>query len=194
MIPLEAIIGVVIALMVFIPACIGVSKYFRTSQQAETSFQELVDDLSAFSSSSDLEDVAVLKMDAETAIIGFTRNSPVYFNGETIVRMATEEVFGPGVPATRFTSERYFSVPVECTIFPCVCLCQQFETGTKTITGIDDAQLSRTELNCQQKACEVVPQIKLARDFVIVRENEQEARRIEIALTKQNGGVVVATR
>ena len=122
-VPLEAIVGVAIALLVFIPACAMVSKYFRTSEQAEGSFQDFVKELSLFSGNDDAESAVVLKMDAETAIIGFTRNSPVYFNGETIVRTAA----APAAPTTIFTSERFFSVPTECSDFPCICLCQQFQ-------------------------------------------------------------------
>ncbi len=184
--PLEAIIGVVIALLVFIPVCMGVSKYFRTSQQAEDSFQSLVKELSAFSSS-DLNDLLVLKLDAGTAIIGFTRNSPVYLNGGTTIYAAR------GDSAT-VTSERFFSVPLECSEFPCICLCQQFETAPETTIGIDNVLLSRSELTCSQKACETVPQIKLARDFVIIRETSQEARRVEILLTQEPGGVVLTTQ
>lgn len=74
---LKFLFTVLLALIIFIPACIGLSKLFRLSDQASGSYNHFLTDLQKIDKSQPGErSSAILILDSETAVAYFESNQP----------------------------------------------------------------------------------------------------------------------
>ncbi len=143
---LKFLTTLILALIIFIPACMFVSKFFRISQQAEGNFLEFVGEIKQLGENKQLnpyEGSTVLILDKDTFVInvwakynkGFTR-------------------------CTSFYEEQWALPSNACPQGDCICLIQDFKVDETYEegkvcgkSGSDTVQINKiavTKLNCQQ--------------------------------------------
>ncbi|MEK6951146.1 MAG: hypothetical protein AABX13_05480 [Nanoarchaeota archaeon] len=184
---LHFIITVLLALIIFIPACLFVSKFFRLSEQAETNFNEFVQKLEDFKKSEKQKDSFLLIMDKETFIASFLYPTTVEF------KIETRETGGGTFRSSEekmVTVAHYFSYPSQCLSVPCICLCQEAQEG-EAVSNLEKRSIS---YSCNQLRCTVLQDFPLADNWGISRLTEEEPRRIAVEMRKENGQVILTAK
>ncbi len=182
---LHFIITVLLALIIFIPACLFVSKFFRLSEQANENFADFVKALEEFSASTKEKDNFLLILDKETFIVAFRYPTIAEFyvesrdsGGGTFSRERTTVV------------SKYFSYPPQCTDLPCICLCRDPVEG-EAATQPDKRQIS---YSCEQLRCSVLKNFPLSENFGVSRLTDEEPRRLLIDMKKENNQIILTPR
>ncbi len=178
---LEFIVTVILALIIFIPACYGVSKLFRTSAQAEESFQEFANALEDFAESEKERSSFLLIMDEKTLAAVFA---------------------GPGAhplfPAPELEEGQAYvpqslAAPAACTSFPCACLCREIHAPESS------ANAPAQEFSCRQEKCRVLEGFPLQETFVVSRldpvyGSQKSVRRQVVLMEKEDGKIKLSIR
>ncbi|MDO8656075.1 MAG: hypothetical protein Q7K45_02450, partial [Nanoarchaeota archaeon] len=121
---LKFLVTVILAIIIFAPACVFLSKFFRLSEQAEGSFNEFTTALTNLNQGKKEKDSFLLKIDAKTAVVYFEPNQEKVF------------LFIEGTGSDRAGSgDVYFTRPNQCSdkIKSCLCLFQDVEGDRKYV-------------------------------------------------------------
>lgn len=121
---LQFLVTVILAILIFAPACVFLSKFFRLSEQAEGSFNEFAAVLASFNAGKKDKDSFPLKIDPETAVVYFEPQQEKVF------------LFIEGAGSGRADSgDVYFTRPDRCSdkTKSCLCLFQEVEGDRKYI-------------------------------------------------------------
>ncbi len=135
-ISLEAILGIIFALIIIVPIVLLVSNFTSTSGQATDNFQEFTGALESMSHSENTDDRKshLLIMDDLTMITYFTD------------RMINVQV---DTTATTLSSYSiYIERPAACTKTPCICLIQEAEV--ETIPAQSSVKVSPLKSTCNE--------------------------------------------
>ncbi len=160
---LEFIVTVILALIIFIPACYGVSKLFRTSAQGEDSFQEFAKALEDFAGSEKERASFLLKMDQNSMVAVFRQSG-------------RQDDFGQHV----------ITAPASCTSFPCVCLCRTAAFESREEFG----RLPEYYYSCTEEICRQPKGVSLQESWFVFRDPE-EPRRVVVEMQKQEGKLLI---
>ncbi len=184
---LHFIITILLALIIFIPACLFVSKFFRLSEQADTNFNEFVQKLEEFSRSEKQKDSFLLILDKETFIAAFHYPTTVEFHTE--IRETGGGTFRSSGEKTT-TISKYLSYPSQCPSLPCICLCREAQEG-ESASQRDKKSISYA---CEQLRCRELKDFPLSDNWGISRLTEEEPRRIAIEMKKENNQIILAAK
>lgn len=128
------LITVILALIIFVPTCYGISKLFRLSDQAKGSFIELGKNLEQLPSLEHKKKSEIIILDKDTLLIGFNAQQKVQY-----------------CAATNDCGE--VAYPIECEGKACLCLCREYSYS---------GNLEGEDLICSERLCETVDGIKFA--------------------------------
>ncbi len=188
-IPLEWMIGIVVALLILIPTCLFVSKAQSSSQQAGTNFQDLARELSSFSTSEKKAQSFVLILDPDSSVILFKdKNKELLF--EEIVN------FGLGEDMITNFYTNYLLFPADkCSSAPCLCLCQETSKYRPIEVKISpqDIHLYNQDVSCPALTCSPLPGVDITKSFSLYRA-DKEQRRQALVFTKQNNQINVESQ
>ena len=182
---LDFIVTVLLALIIFIPACLFTSELFRTSEQGRESFAKFTNELGTFAKGKEQQKSALLILDAETFIAVFADDTPVVFHSETTPARLGRTVNKEVEEAPAITRETYFRSPPPCTKFPCACLCREFEE--QSVAGTTDV-----EYVCPKTACTVLKDFTITKNWGIQRSDTDESRRVIISLKKEGNKITLS--
>lgn len=136
---LHFIITILLALIIFIPACLFVSKFFRVSEQASDNFSAFVKELQQTASDGKERSFLII-MDKSTALIYFEPSQQ-----QVIVKVDTE------LPYTDYTIQ--LQNPGRCGEKGCLCLFQEPEVdATWWKPGYDTVTVLDSTARCQELA------------------------------------------
>ncbi len=147
--------SLLLAIIVFAPACMIGSKVFRTSTQALENFEDFVVDIQEFAKQEKIGEKSsiLLIMDEETAV--------VYFDSDSAdSSKVTVFVDGAAPHANHYV---YFNRPSQCELdSSCICLFRETDTVTddssftvsNTITG-DRVECSELDYNLEIETCSI---------------------------------------
>jgi len=108
------LITVILALIIFVPTCYGISKLFRLSDQAKEGFDDFADTLTKLPTSEQKKTSEILILDQDTFVIAY--------NAHQNTKLCT---------AQNDCGESLYPA-AECAGQSCLCLCQEFkDTGFK---------------------------------------------------------------
>ncbi len=182
---LHFIVTILLALIIFIPACLFVSEFFRVSEQDQENFADFVKTLEEFSANTKEKDSFLLILDKETFIAAFRYPTIVEFHVES------QESGGGTFSQERTTVvSKYLSYPPQCTTTPCICLCRDPVEG-EAATRPGKRQVS---YSCEQLRCVVLKDFPLSDNFGISRFADKEPRRIRIEMKKENNQIILTPR
>lgn len=132
---LKFLVTIILAILVFLPACLFLSNFFRLSEQAEKSFVEFSEAIKEVPTLEDKKKTQILILDKDTFVAGYNANQNV--------QLCTEN----GMCGIS-------SYPAECQGKSCLCLCQTFEeTGFKS---------SGESIPCPKRTCQLMEGINFA--------------------------------
>ncbi len=186
-ITLPFVVTVLLALIIFIPACILVSKVFRVSEQADNSFNDFVKSMIDFSKSDKNQENFLLIMDAETFIAAFRYPTTAEIQAES--RKTGGGTFRSSGEKTTVVST-YFSYPAQCTALPCICLCRKAREG-EAATQPDTKFISYT---CEQLRCTMLEDFPLNENWGLSRLTKEEPRRVLIEMKKENNQIILTAK
>ncbi len=127
---MKFLVSLVLAIIIFVPACLFLSKFTRLSGQAEDSFAEFTNTIkTAYSTRSKQNHDLII--DDDTFVIGYS------------AQKNTQLCTSQNACAT-------FAYPSECGGEACICLCQEYQS-----TGFTSSATSE-DIVCQQRTCEKV--------------------------------------
>ena len=201
-ISLPFVATVILALFLFIPACMVASKLFIRTGQAADSFADLVKDLEDLSGTrGDATKTRVLIMDAETFVVAFKEGSERAIVDNPIERGQIEtdqanpdpDSIGMNIDSDldyifKYPQDRCQNTKT------CLCLCQKYELGERNVrsqtTATEIVQRGEITYLCTQLACENLD-IQLANNFGVTRASEDEPRRVELKLEKVSDQITI---
>ena len=128
------LITVILAIIIFVPTCYGVSKLFRLSDQAKDSFDNFAEVVKQLPSTENKKTSEIIIIDKGTLLVGFNANYKVQYcaaNG------ACGEI----------------SYPATCNGKACLCLCQEY--------SYESASASEPIL-CSDRSCKALEGIQFA--------------------------------
>ncbi len=130
---LKFLVTVILAIIIFAPACVFLSKFFRLSDQARDSFNEFSAILQDIDQEKKGEEFFLLKIDAETAV--------VYFESQ----QEQMHVFirGIGSLSQAGSADVYFKRPDTCTDISKGCLCSFQDSEFKRSAVFDEMKERR---------------------------------------------------
>ena len=143
---LAFLIGIVIALIIYVPTVMFIAKLFTAGMQARDSTEKLTQEIIALSQGDTPKKVEILTMDENSAVLGFTGGAPGY----SLV-----------IDNHRTVSAKY---PEECAGESCLCLCEKV-----SISG----NLPAEAINCEKRTCWKTGTIKLSGCFQSVSTQAQ---------------------
>lgn len=127
---MKFLVSLVLAIIIFVPACLFTSKFFRLSGQAEDDFIQFTRTIEKAQLTRTTQSHSLI-IDSDTFVIGYT--------GKKNTQLCTSQ----NACAT-------FAYPPECENEACICLCQEYQgTGFTSSTTQED-------IVCQQRTCEKV--------------------------------------
>ena len=130
------LITVILAIIIFVPTCYGISKLFRLSDQAKGSFDNFAEAITKLPASEQKKTSEILILDQDTFVVAYNANQ------NTKLCTAQNDCGESIYPAA------------ECAGKSCLCLCQKFEdTGFKSegedISCIDIGRVCKKMDNIQ---------------------------------------------
>ncbi len=143
---LAFLIGIVIALIIFVPTVMFIAKLFTAGMQARDSTEKLTEEIIALSQGNIPKKVELLTMDENSAVLGFTGGAPGY----SLV-----------IDNHRTVSAKY---PEECEGESCLCLCEKVG-----ISGSSPAEA----ITCEKRTCWKTGELKLSGCFQSVTYQTQ---------------------
>lgn len=183
------LLTVLLALIIFTPACIFTSKLFRLSDQAGDSFGQFVTELKKFATEAkdgDHKNV-VLTIDEESGIFFFQNKERQFFHEEIKIESNSEG------SNDRKKVVRYFAFPDQsCKKLPCVCLCREFsgtpQTANVYLDGLMMVEEATVPCKQSQAVCEEIPRTTFGIANPIYRD-VRESRRVSILFEKTNNAI-----
>jgi hypothetical protein len=146
-IPLGAIIGLVFALIIFVPSIFLASKLFGADQQAEENFKDFVNEIKDFAETSQEGKPRnfMLIMDQNSAIYGFSKDSITRYNLERPIGSYEYNMIYP---------------KEQCENQNCICLCSK-ETYIQTNEDAEQGTTPAHEISCEQLSCIPIDNIEI---------------------------------
>ncbi len=193
---LTALVSILLAILIFVPTCLGISKYLRLSDQAVSNFKDFVSTLEKFSQSDRIADEFILILDEESFLTIFTSKEKSLIRGATTEVTATTTT--PRAVTTTLETNYYFPYPEgRCTSLPCACLCREFEVGEKYNLGskVDSnpgaaSGSSGIDYACQRLTCLELKGLEV-QSWSKYREKEGQ-RRIKLNLAKEGKKIILS--
>jgi len=188
---LDFLVTVIIALIVFIPACTYASKlFFRVSEQAKENFGEFSNEIITFSKDPQLaaKSTSILILDDQSGIIVFKENK------KEMAYSFTE---------TSRTNQYFLAYPQEqCnSVLPCACLCRSFDQDKAKRIGKHDAYYDY-DFSCQAINCIPLPDVTISQSWSKFRfsdnkpaitgvyyNNIAQSRRTTVSLVREGNEV-----
>ena len=129
----DFLVTVLLALIIFVPACIGISKLFRTSEQAGQSYHDITGKLKDMDQQASPTTSTVLILDQDTAVVYFApQQAAVQVYVEAV---GSRESGGSGSGDYDVAIKR----PASCDSADKGCLCL-FQESKPIITRVDDSR------------------------------------------------------
>lgn len=178
---------VILALVIFVPACMMVSKlFFRLSDQAKDNYLDLTKKLQTFAGGNGEPKSFLLITDGETGIFLFAEK-------ERLLIKTDESGYSQGGQySERTVRRRYFNPPTECSEVPCLCLCREFNTDTPEKPAADSSNVNpkyEQEWKCNSLQCSQLDGKFLPWSYY---RNESGERRVVLKFLKENEMVKIA--
>ena len=181
-------VTVILALIIFIPACLFVSELFRTSEQAEESFNDLIKDLEDLADNNeDAIKTRLLIIDPKTFIAAFKKSGERVLLGR---RSVAGETIYAGQGESKYTPEveigYYFEYPPSnCQgDKACICLCQEYEDVRDDGTSLEFHEGDELTNICSNLHCQNLEKAELSDNFGVIRLHSNEPRRVQLKLEK----------
>ncbi len=209
---LKFLVTIVLAIIIFIPACAFVTKFFfRLSAQGEDSFRDLVNEVKDVAEAAEGEQrTFVLKMDAETVVAAFKPGTINIFSVEQEgTALSSDELAAlpewariDHLAESAIVGINYdLSTPPQCLGSACLCLCrnverEQDETQFEEIGAFPAPPVNRlvgtVRLTCgEDSLCRVASPAEFSHGWGSLRISESDPRRIPLRITKESGKVVI---
>ena len=192
----DFLVTILLAIIIFVPACLLSSKLYQQSDESKSSFYDFVSEVEKFSK--DARDGEI-----KSVLLNVDVDSPVvFFKDKEKVLVDIENVLVPeGEAATTEDFYYYFNFPSEkCSNLPCLCLCQEYSSGE----AIQYDPQMIYDVECGKIYCQDFSDLKLEKSWSHFRRSEQSfiktgiskeadsQRRVVILLTKQNDQLVIS--
>jgi hypothetical protein len=165
----------ILAMIIFVPACMFVSNLFKISDQALDSFNDFSEGIEQFVKGVDGQvTTQLLILDEDSLVVLFKENKNI-----NITEQHEDNVKEGRITETYYYAKKYvLNYPqTKCSDKPCLCLCQDYEI--------------KPELVCKNLDCKVYSEINFAENWYTKRR-PGDLRRITVTLTKQNGLVNIS--
>ncbi len=209
---LKFLVTVVLAIIIFIPACAFVTKFFfRLSPQGEDSFRDLINEVKDVAEAAEGEQrTFVLKMDAETVVAAFKPGTISIFSLEQEGAALSSDALAalPEWANIDYLAESSIvgisydlSTPPQCLGSACLCLCrnverEQDETRFEEIGAFPlppvNQLVGTVHLACgEDSLCRVAAPAEFSSSWGILRTSESDPRRIPLRITKEAGKVII---
>lgn len=170
---LKFLLTVILAIIIFAPACILTSKFFRLSAQAKDNFADLHSEMETFAKKASVGDYTgfALIMDENSYVAKFDV-------GTDILDDVTVDPY-PGKKLTFWAWRLNYPYPLQCKGKECLVLCREFEmTSIKTIdtggwTSGPDFFRNEATISCKEEnqLVYILPENMAVEQFLIVRKN-----------------------
>ncbi|MBR9683407.1 hypothetical protein GOV03_02605 [Candidatus Woesearchaeota archaeon] len=190
---------IILAIIIFVPACLFVSKAFGATVQAKDNFGEFVREIKEFSATSKDGEVSsfMLIMDTKSFIVLFDEKEKRQLVGSSIEGDSScPEGF---CSEDAYNKNYFFTYPKTCGEEACVCLCREFEEGEEILIKVpnplDEIKSFdyETEYICKTLHCEGLPEVVLKEGWGITR-NKDDLRRTAIQFKKESNQVEVGSQ
>src|SRR3989338_2482480 len=187
---IDFLVTILLAIIIFAPACYFLGKMFTFSEQAKDSFFDLNKEVKSFAKDDKKTETSQLLILDEGSFVALFKDQ------EKILIYSKEEFFNPGGEIVETAdidlvdvSEYYFAYPLQsCTKLPCACLCRKIS---------DEYYNSANGLNCESLTCQSLPEVKLQHYWSMYRikdataEEGTKLRRNSLKLSKINGEIKI---
>jgi len=200
---LKFLVSVILALIIFVPACLFTSNFFQISKQAENNFGDFLEEFQEMNKAQEGQrDLSVLILDKGTMVAYFEKGQP-------FVKV--------DVGADCITCSNYYFLvmkPTSCTDESCLCLLSDIEDNIATVQTKNNFLLEAKQSRCENvasnyklRSCSIgrsdgASYYSCSNGFMIEREVVKEAswqvtsyfvtpRRNPIQMTKENGKIIL---
>ncbi|MBI2151877.1 hypothetical protein HYU21_04085 [Candidatus Woesearchaeota archaeon] len=187
---IDFLVTILLAIIIFAPACYFLGKMFTFSEQAKDSFFDLTKEIKSFAKDQKKTETSQLLILDEGSFVALFKDQ------EKQLIYSTEEFQNPGGEIVETAdmdlvevSGYYFAYPVQsCTQLPCACLCRKIS---------DESYNKAKDLNCESLTCQSLPEVKLQSSWSMYRikdaiiEEGTKLRRNSLKLTKINGEIKI---
>ena len=189
----EFLVTLVLAIIIFVPACYFVSNALRLSDQGQSSYVEFAKSLKDFSKSNELKKSVVLKLDQGTGILLYADKERLFaFETKTdYVESSGENKFHKNILIT----QNYLPFPEShCSVIPCTCLCRGFKDigSTEFESSNPDFRTTiiRKDLSCELLQCQNLEEVKVKESWSLYR-GKNEQRRAALNLIKEDSFIKI---
>ena len=165
---LDFLVTLLLAIIIFAPACYFATNLFRLSDQSSNNFKDLSNEIIDLAGKGKNVEPRTfnLIMDENSFIVLFNDSGSVIID-KGYFRQTSNVYFG----------EKNFSYPsLECSNQACLCLCRTYDVEDKIIC---------TRLNCAK-----MENIQFNNSWVNIREKGNSQRRVVINLEKNENGII----
>jgi hypothetical protein len=191
---LKFLTTMILALIIFVPACMFVSRIFTLSDQAKTSFSDFTDEVIDFAQKEDDSDSTVLIMDVGSSIIFFKNEE------RELVSSKRDDVEHEDGATIKKQNRNFLSYPKQCSSVPCSCLCRAFDEDQKEIiktfdetNGYSSIKITEYDIQCRSLSCQALHSDIKINSFSHYR-SEKDPRRSVINLNKEDGVVSLSVQ
>ncbi len=204
MLPVQFLLTIVLAFLIFVPACMVVSNILGLEDQAKEDFLEFVDEVKEFSANAQFNEKKsfVLIMDSGSAIMFYNEKEKLfaYSDYDSLSTLpSTGSASLQGVSPQFQYIKYYIQYPVRhCRDeIPCACLCRDFlDESTSTRTGAEEGDrgqiIHKRDIECKDLVCEPIPDVSLTDSWRAQRtKGDAKLRRQVVTLTKTEQGVLI---
>lgn len=185
---IDFLVTILLAIIIFAPACYFLSNIFTFSEQAKDSFFDFTKGLKSFAKDTKkTETPQLLILDEGSFIALFKDENKVSI--ETIISYTPIGSTGgiERIEPIMERTEKYFFYPQQsCTKLPCACLCRKISADYNPAAG----------LNCESLSCQTLPEVKLQNSWSMyrVKDNSEQGtklRRNSLKFSKINGEIKI---
>ena len=205
MLPVQFLLTIILAFLIFVPACMVVSNILGLEDQARNDFLQFVGEVKDFSANANIgqKESFVLIMDKGSSILFYKEKKKLFAYSDydssvsTVVSTTGSEV--PGAPAYLQYTSYYLEYPVRhCEDeTPCACLCRDFaDESTSTRASAEEGEKGQIthnrDITCENLICQPIPDVSLTHPWRAQRtEGDAKLRRQVVELTKTEQGVLI---
>ena len=155
----------ILAIIIFVPACMFASKMFQFGAQANDNYLELADEIKTLAKGIDGQQTQfLLILDERSMVVLFAKNESLIITHDLEFR-SRERYFQTNVYTLKYPQ-------IQCANEPCLCLCKDYEM--------------REQIVCKTLQCQILKDIKFIDSWYSLRETVEGPRRTTIELKKQN--------
>lgn len=168
---LEFLVTILLALIIFVPACMFTSSLFRLSDQARNSYGQLINEIQKVSDDDIItSSTMVIEIDPESFITIFS-NKKAEKKELLIIKDSKNAPFTFNYPESQCTDK-------EGKNGACACLCREYEVDEKN------------NLNCNELLCQALENTVVENPWALWRDSDSLPRRYNLIVKEGDLGAI----